>query len=135
MGIITDHSAIVNILRDARTIAVVGLSDRPERDSFGVARYLLSQKYTIIPVNPLIPSVFGLPAVPDLEHVHGSVDIVDIFRRPEFVPEIVESAIRIHAGTVWMQAGIVHQEAAERASAAGLNVIMDRCIMVEHRFR
>lgn len=134
MAIITDHDEIKEILRTAQTIAVVGLSDRPERDSFRVARYLQSQNYRIIPVNPLIPSAIGLACAPDLESIREPVDIVDVFRRSEFVPAIVESAIRIHARTVWLQVGIVHHEAAARADAAGLNVVMDRCIMVEHRF-
>ncbi len=134
MAMITDHETIGEILRTSRTIAVVGLSDKPDRDSYRVAHYMLSQHYRIIPVNPLIQSVLGLECVGALESIKEPVDIVDVFRRSEFVPQIVESAIRMHARTIWTQVGIFHQGAADHADAAGLNVIMDRCIMVEHRF-
>ncbi len=135
MAIVTERDDIARILETSHTIAVVGLSDRPDRDSYRVAQYMMSQGYRIIPVNPMVTSALGLPCVADLDAIDAPVDIVNIFRRPEFVPAIVESAIRIHAKTVWMQVGIVHDSAAEHASSAGLNVVMDRCIMVEHRFR
>ncbi len=124
--------SIPEILREAKTIAVVGLSSKKGRPSYGVAYYLQRAGYRIIPVNPAETEVLGERAYPDLDSVPVPVDIVDIFRRPEFVPEIVEAAIRIGAKTVWMQEGVVHYEAAERARAAGLDVVMDRCTLKEH---
>jgi predicted CoA-binding protein len=121
------------ILRSARTIAVVGLSARRFRPSYGVAEYMQKAGYRIIPVNPLETEILGEKCYPDLESVPGEVDIVDIFRRPEFVPQIVEAAIRKGARAIWMQEGVVHEEAARRAEAAGLAVIMDRCILKDHR--
>jgi predicted CoA-binding protein len=128
---------VSQILQNSRVIAVVGLSNRQHRPSYGVARYLQSAGYRIIPVNPTETEVLGEKAYARLEDVPEHVDIVDIFRRPEFVPEIVESAIRIGARAVWMQEGVIHSEAAERARAAGLCVVMDKCILKEHikRFR
>lgn len=128
---------ITQILRNSRTIAVVGLSSRKFRPSYGVSEYLKSAGYRIIPVNPGETEVLGEKSYARLEDVPGPVDIVNIFRRSEFVPEIVESAIRIGARGVWMQEGVIHPEAAERARRAGLFVIMDSCILKEHikRFR
>jgi predicted CoA-binding protein len=120
-------------LRSARTIAIIGLSSKRFRPSFGVAEYMQSSGYRIIPVNPFETEVLGEQAYPELDRVPGTVDIVDIFRRSEFVPEIVEAAIRIGARAIWMQEGVVHEEAAARARAAGLEVVMDRCILKEHR--
>ena len=124
---------IAELLTSARTIAVVGLSSRRARPSYGVSEYMQGAGYRIIPVNPQEAEVLGEKAYPDLDSVPVGVDIVDIFRRPEFVPELVEAAIRIGAKAVWMQEGVVHEEAAERARAAGLTVVMDRCILKEHR--
>ncbi len=116
------------------TVAVVGLSDRPQRPSYGVASYLARVAgYRIIPVNPNCAEVMGERSYARLDEVPGPVDIVDIFRRSEFVPEIVEAAIRIGARCVWMQEGVVHEGAAKRAREAGLFVVMDRCLLVEHR--
>lgn len=128
---------ITQILQNSRTIAVVGLSSRNFRPSHGVSQYLKSAGYRIIPVNPGETEVLGEKAYGRLEDIPERVDIVDIFRRSEFVPEIVESAIRIGARGVWMQEGVIHPEAAERARRAGLFVIMDACILKEHikRFR
>ncbi len=128
MGNVTNK----DILRTFRRIAVVGISNDPKRASNGVARYMLRNGYQIVPVNPLIAEFEGIPAVPHLEAFEGPVDIVNIFRRPEHVPAVVEQAIRIGAKVVWMQQGIVHQEAAARATAAGLHVVMDACILQEH---
>ena len=115
-------------------IAVVGLSDRPERPSHSVARYLQEQGYRIIPVNPkLAAPVLGERPYPDIESVPEKIDLVDIFRRPVDVPPVVESAVRVRAGAVWMQLGIVHEEAARTARAAGLDVVMDHCAAIEHR--
>ncbi len=121
------------LLSEARTIAVVGMSDKPHRDSHQVGRYLHNQGYAIIPVNPAIHEVLGIPALPDLDSIGSEVDIVDIFRRAEYVPEIVDAAIRCGARAVWMQFGTAHPGAAARAAAAGLRVVTDRCIMVDHR--
>jgi predicted CoA-binding protein len=124
---------VAAILGEARTIAVVGLSARRFRPSHGVAEYLQRAGYRIIPVNPKIAEVLGERSYASLDEVPEPVDIVDIFRRPEHVPAIVEAAIRKGAKTIWMQEGVVHEEAARRAESAGLAVIMDRCILKEHR--
>jgi uncharacterized protein len=125
------------ILKTSHTIVVVGLSNRRHRPSYGVAQYLQSAGYRIIPANPKETEVLGERSYARLEDIPEHVDIVDIFRRSEFVPEIVESAIRIGARGVWMQEGVIHAEAGERARRAGLFVIMNTCILKEHikRFR
>ena len=125
------------LLKNSHTIAIVGLSNRRHRPSYGVAEYLKSAGYRIIPVNPAETEVLGEKSYARLEDIPEHVDIVDIFRRSEFVPEIVDSAIRIGALGVWMQEGVSHAEAAERARRAGLFVIMNVCILKEHikRFR
>jgi predicted CoA-binding protein len=120
------------ILRTFKRIAVVGISNDPRRASNGVARYLLKNGYDIVPVNPLITDFEGIPAWPHLEAIDGPVDIVNIFRRPEHVPAVVDEAIRIGAKVIWMQQGVIQHEAAATASAAGLHVIMDTCILQEH---
>jgi predicted CoA-binding protein len=122
----------IDILRTVRTIAVVGLSSKRNRPSFGVSAYMQQAGYRIIPVNPAETEVLGEKAYPDLESIPEPVDLVNIFRRPELVPPIVDSAIRIGAKAVWMQEGVIHQEAAEKARAAGLAVVMDRCILKVH---
>jgi uncharacterized protein len=122
-----------NLLRNAKTIAVVGLSSRRSRPSYGVSEYMQLQGYRIIPVNPNETEVLGEKAWATLEEIPERVDVVDIFRRSENVPEIVEAAIRIGAWGVWMQEGVIHDAAAERARSAGLEVVMDRCILKEHR--
>ena len=112
----------------------MGLSDREDRPSHRVARYLQSQGYRIIPVNPRLEGpVLGEQPYPDLESVPEHVDLVDIFRRAADVPPVVESAIKVGASAVWMQLGIIHEEAAERARGAGLDVVMDHCTSIEHR--
>ncbi len=126
-------SQIADVLHSARVIAVVGLSSKRYRPSYGVAEYLKRSGYRIIPVNPLETEVLGERAYPDLDSVPGAIDIVDIFRRSEFVPQIVEAAIRKGAHTIWMQEGVMHEPAARRAEAAGLAVVMDRCILKDHR--
>jgi hypothetical protein len=130
----TANEPIQKILQESRVIAVVGLSRADDRPSHEVARYLQEEGYRIIPVSPnLRGMVLGEQAYPDLLSIPGSVDVVDIFRRSEDVPPVIEQAIRIGAKAVWMQLGIMNEEAAEMACAAGLNVIMNHCIMVEHR--
>jgi predicted CoA-binding protein len=126
-------ASIPEILKSSKTIAVVGISNNPMRPSNGVSEYMKRAGYQIIPVNPNETQVLGQKCYARLEDIPEKVDIVDVFRRPEFVPEIVESAIAIGAKTVWLQEGVIHEEAAERARAAGLNVVMDRCILKDHR--
>ena len=124
---------IEKILKESKTIAVVGLSPDPARPSHSVARYLQAQGYRIIPVNPFVGEVLGEKSYPDLASVPEAVDVVDIFRRPQHVPAIVEAAIAKGARAVWMQEGIVHHEAAARAREAGLMVVMDLCMFREHQ--
>ena len=124
---------VANLLRTSRTIAVVGLSSRKMRPSYGVSEYMQSAGYRIIPVNPGESEVLGEKAYASLEEVPEHIDIVDIFRRAEFVPSLVESAIRVGAGAIWMQEGVVHEDAAAAARKAGMDVVMDRCILKEHR--
>ena len=121
------------LLAESKTIAVVGLSGRRLRTSYGVSEYMKSEGYRIIPVNPNETEVLGEKAWPSLEDVPGPVDIVNIVRRSEFVGPIVDAAIRIGAKGVWLQEGVVDEAAAERARAAGLVVVMDHCILKEHR--
>jgi hypothetical protein len=125
--------SIPELLRSSKTIAVVGLSANPMRPSFGVSEYMQSAGYRIIPVNPNETEVLGERCYATLRDVPEPVDIVDIFRRPEHVPELVEQAIAIGARAVWMQEGVVHHAAAARARDAGLFVVMDRCILKDHR--
>lgn len=124
---------ISDILRSCKTIAVVGLSAKRYRPSYGVSEYMQHAGYRIIPVNPEEKEVLGERCYPDLDSVPEAVDIVDIFRRSEYVPEIVEAAIRKHAKVIWMQEGVIHEDAARRAQEAGLVVVMDRCILKDHR--
>lgn len=124
---------IGEILSKSKVIAVVGLSDNEKRASYQVASYLLEQGYTIIPVNPNIAEWKGIKAYPSLADVRGNVDIIDIFRKSEFVSDIVDEAITLGASVIWMQLGIVDEEAAERARNAGLSVVMDRCLKIEHQ--
>ena len=121
------------VLSTAKVVAVVGLSDKPDRDSYHVAAYLQRQGYRIIPVNPALTEVLGEKAYPGLREVPGKVDVVDVFRKPEAVPAIVEDAIAAGAKVVWLQDGIVHNAAAERARAAGLRVVQSKCMLREHR--
>ena len=125
--------SIADLLRTYRTIAVVGLSGKRFRPSYGVSEYMQRAGYRIVPVNPHETQVLGEKCYAALEDVPEPVEIVDIFRRPEFVPEIVEAAIRKGAKAIWMQEGVVHEAAAAKARAAGLDVVMDRCILKEHR--
>ena len=121
------------LLAKYRRIAVVGLSDRPDRPSFGVAEYLREAGYEITPVNPQIEEWLGTPAVPTLSDAPPPIEIVDVFRRPEHVPEVVDAAIGAGAKVIWLQLGIVNEAAAQKARDAGLTVIQDRCLKVEHR--
>lgn len=121
------------ILEESKNIAVVGLSDKPERASYDVASYLAENGYAIFPVNPNISKWKGSRAYKSLSDISEKIDIVDIFRRSGFVPGIVDEAIRIGAKTVWMQLGVINEEAAQKAMKAGLNVVMNRCMKIEHK--
>ena len=126
-------ASIADLLRNSRVIAVVGLSSKRFRPSFGVAEYMQREGYRIIPVNPNETEVLGEKAYARLEDIPEHIDIVDIFRRSDLVGPVVDSAIRIGAGAVWMQEEVVDEAAAEKAKQAGLTVVMDRCILKEHR--
>jgi len=123
---------IPEILQQYKTIAVVGLSSSPYRASNGVSRYMQANGYRIIPVNPNETAVLGEKSYPSLDEVPEPFEIVDIFRRSEYVPDIVEAAIRKGAKVIWMQESVIHEAAAARARQAGLEVVMDRCILKEH---
>jgi len=131
----TADDEISKLLKDARTIAVVGLSNSPLRPSHGVSAYMQSQGYRIIPVNPGIKGALGEKAVAKLSDINEKIDIVDVFRRSEFVPEIVDEVIRLKLPALWLQEGVIHEEAAAKARKAGIFVVMDRCILKEHRKR
>ncbi len=126
---------IFDILTKYKTIAVVGLSSNPARPSYGVTEYIQSSGYQIIPVNPNETDVLGEPSYASLDDVPQKIGIVDIFRRPENVPPVVDAAIRVGAKVIWMQLGIANQTAAEKAQAAGLTVVMDACMLIEHKKR
>lgn len=126
---------IGQLLQNAKTIAVVGLSNSPLRPSHGVSAYLQSHGYRIIPVNPLIKGALGEKAVASLSAINEKIDIVDVFRRSEFVPEIVDEAIRLKVPALWLQEGVIHEAAAAKARQAGIFVVMDHCMLKEHRKR
>ena len=126
---------IPELLANTKTIAVVGLSSDPMRPSFGVSQYMQRKGYRIIPVNPNESSVLGEKAYGSLSEIPEKIDMVDVFRRPEFVPEIIEEAIRLKIPSVWLQEGVIHHAAAQKARDAGIAVVMDRCILKEHRAR
>ena len=131
---------IADLLRRSKTIAVVGLSDNPLRPSHGVSAYMQSHGYRIIPVNPQIEECLGEKAYATLldipeRDIPGKIDIVNIFRRPEYVEEIVDQAIQLKVPAIWMQEDVIHEKAAEKARQAGIFVVMDRCILKEHRAR
>ena len=123
---------IRKILLESKTIAVVGLSPKPHRPSHEVARYLMEAGYTIIPVNPGHDALLGLTCYPNLRAIPTQIDMVDIFRRSEAVMNIIDDAVAVGARFIWMQEGIVNQEAAAKAEAAGLIVVMDRCTKIDH---
>jgi uncharacterized protein len=131
----TATDEIGELLKRTKTIAVVGLSDSPLRPSYGVSAYMQSHGYKIIPVNPSIKGALGEKAVASLGEIEGKIDIVDVFRRPEYVPELVDEAIRLKVPAIWLQEDVIHEEAAEKARKAGIFVVMDKCILKEHRRR
>jgi len=124
---------IKEILENSKTIAIVGLSDKPERDSYRVAEYLKGHGYTIIPVNPTRPEILGEKSYPDLASIPVPVDIVDIFRNIEAIPAIVDEAIEIRAKIVWMQLGLAHNASARKAMEAGLVAVQSKCLKIEHQ--
>jgi predicted CoA-binding protein len=126
---------IGNLLKNATIIAVVGLSDSPLRPSYGVSAYMQSHGYKIIPVNPEIKGALGEKAVASLSDIKNKIDIVDVFRRSEFVADIVDEAIRLKVPAIWLQEGVIDEQAAEKARQAGIFVVMDKCILKEHRAR
>jgi len=128
----TEAERITEVLQRAKTIAVVGLTDTPTRPSYGVSHYMQAQGYRIIPVNPNITDWMGKKAYASLLDVTEKIDIVDVFRRSEAVPDVVEQAIQIKAPVIWMQEGVIHEAAAEKARQAGIFVVMDKCILKEH---
>ena len=130
-----DTDRITELLQQAKTIAVVGLSDSPMRTSHDVSAYMQRQGYRIIPVNPTIGSSLGEKSYPTLSDVPEKIDLVNVFRRSVFVPEIVDEVIRLKLPALWLQEGVIHEEAAEKARQAGIFVVMDRCILKEHRAR
>jgi hypothetical protein len=135
MASLPQTDPIADLLKVSKTIAVVGLSDNPMRPSHSVSAYMQSQGYRIIPVNPRVRESLGETAYQTLLDVSVKIDIVNIFRRPEFVEEVVDHAIQLKVPVVWMQQDVVHEKAAEKARKAGIFVVMDRCILVEHRAR
>jgi uncharacterized protein len=130
---VTDE--IGELLKRTKTIAVVGLSDSPLRPSYGVSAYMQSQGYKIIPVNPSIKGALGEKAVASLAEIEEKIDMVDVFRRSEYVPDLVDEAIRLKVPAIWLQEDVIHEEAAEKARKAGIFVVMDKCILKEHRRR
>ena len=128
-----DDKMMKDILLSAKTIASFGLSSNPGKESYGIAQYLKGQGYRIIPVNPTAAEILGEKAYPDLESVPEPIDVVQVFRRSEDVPPVVDSAIKVGAKVIWMQEGIVNEEAAQKAREAGLQVVMDACMRVTHR--
>ncbi|MCG8919983.1 CoA-binding protein [Actinokineospora sp. PR83] len=128
-----DLGVIERLVRESRTVAVVGLSARPDRPSHGVARYLVDSGLTVFPVNPSLRTWEGLPAYASLAEVPEHIDVVDVFRQPEFVEEVARDAVAVGAGALWLQLGVVNEPAARLAAEAGLDVVVDRCLAVEHR--
>ena len=128
-----DDQMMKDILVSAKTIASVGLSSNQEKESYWIVSYLKDQGYRIFPVNPTADEILGEKAYPDLESVPEKIDVVQVFRKPEDVPPVVDSAIKVGAKAVWMQEGIVNEEAAQKARQAGLQVVMDACMRVTHR--
>lgn len=135
MASVPQSDPIADLLRRAKTIAVVGLSRNPLRPSHGVSAYMQSHGYRIIPVNPQIDECLGERAYPSLLDVPEKIDIVNIFRRPEFVESVVDQAIQLKVPAIWMQEDVIHEPAAEKARKAGIFVVMDRCLLKEHHAR
>ncbi|MEX0602304.1 MAG: CoA-binding protein [Bacteroidota bacterium] len=129
---VEDDITLKKILSGVRTVAVVGASPNPDRDSNRITRYLVGRGYTVYPVNPNSAEVLGIPSSPDLRSLPGPVDLVNVFRRPEVVDEVVREAIAVGAKVLWLQLGVINEHAAATAEEHGLQVVMDRCIAVDH---
>lgn len=132
MSPVKDDAGLRRIIAASRRIAIVGISAKPERPSYGVARYLLDHGFTIIPVNPSQSEVLGQRCYPDLQSIPGPVDMVDVFRKAEDCPPVAAAAVAIGAKVLWLQLGIVSEEAGRIAAAGGLEVVMDHCLKIEH---
>ncbi len=130
---IEDDAELRDILKSVHTVACVGVSSNPEKPSYGIFQYLTEAGYQIVPVNPTAPDIMGRPSYPDVSSIPQKIDVVQVFRKPEDVPPVVEQAIQAGAKVVWMQEGIVNEQAAKQAEAAGLKVVMDRCMMKTHQ--
>jgi len=130
---IQDDSELRQILTTAKTVACVGVSSNPEKPSYGIFQYLAEAGYRMIPVNPTAPEILGRPSYPSVRMIPEKIDVVQVFRKPEDVPPVVEQAIQAGAKVVWMQEGVVNEEAAAQAEKAGLKVVMDRCMMKTHQ--
>ncbi len=130
---ITKEDDLRTLLSEAKTIAVVGASPKPWRDSGAIAEFLVKKGYKVFPVNPQYPEVLGMKCYPDLKSIPEKIDIVDIFRNPDDVMPVIDEAISVGARSIWMQLNVVNEQAAQKAEAAGLRVVMDLCIAVEHR--
>lgn len=131
-SLIIDDSVIREILLNSKRVAVVGHSDNPERTSYRIAEYLRAHDYDVIPVNPTVETIKGETSYPSVSAIPEAVDIVDVFRRSEFLDDVVEDAIKAKAKVIWTQLGVVDEAAAQKAIDAGIDVVMDRCIKVEH---
>ncbi len=130
---LTTDEQVKELMQESKRVAIVGLSNKPDRDSYRVAEYLINHGYEVIPVNPTIDEVLGKKAVGTLQEIEGQVDIVDVFRRADQVMPVAEEAVAIGAKALWLQLEVVNEEAANYASEKGLNVVMDRCIKIEHK--
>jgi len=133
MIITEDPEAIRRVLKGSKTIAVVGCSPKPDRDSYQIAQYLIEKGYDVVPVNPGQKEILGRTCYPDVKSIPKKVDIVDVFRAPEHIPPIAEDAVAAKAECLWLQTGIAHDEAAKKTSDAGLYVVQERCIATMHR--
>ena len=130
---LTTDDEIKSLLTESKTIAVVGASPKPWRDSGAIAEFLIKKGYTVFPVNPKYEEILGMKSYPDLKSIPFKIDIVDIFRNPDDVLPVIDEAIAVSAKSIWMQLGVVNEAAAEKADHAGLAVVMDRCIAIEYR--
>jgi len=133
MPMIHDDDGLRQLLDGAKSIAVVGASPKPFRDSGAIAQYLVKNGYTVYPVNPKYEEILGMKCFPSLKSLPHAVDIVDVFRNPDNIDDVIEDAIVTGAKSVWLQLNVVNEAAARKAEAAGLRVVMDRCIAIEHR--
>ncbi len=130
---VEDDKQLRRILSTAQTVATVGVSSNPDKPSYGIFQYLADAGYKMIPVNPTTPEILGRKTFPDLQSIPDKIDVVQVFRKPEDVPPVVDAAIKVGAKVVWMQEGIVNEEAAAKAEQAGLLVVMDRCMRATHQ--